>query len=179
MLCLDIASYRLYSPHIIQRQLLFTEVKQVNPMIASGTGRRLPPPLPPKKQVGEIVAAVVARLTKAWDEYQENADYDRDAIYLYLEPVFTVVRKWKKEGLADKYSLIALKQGDIPGRVKADPYSRLLYCSSRNDDPKKRSKWAHCMQWVENHIKTGESFTQFVKRHGGINECADSERFDR
>ena len=113
---------------------------------------------------------MVARVhTKAWDQYQENADYDRDAIYLYLEPVFTVVRKWKKEGLADKYSLIALKQGDIPGRVKADPYSRLLYCSSRNDDPKKRSKWAHCMQWVENHIKTGESFTQFVKRHGGIN----------
>jgi hypothetical protein len=60
--------------------------------------------------VEEVVAAAVARLKKAWQEYQSNAAYDRDAVYLYLEPVFNQVRKWKRQGVADEYSLIALKQ---------------------------------------------------------------------
>jgi hypothetical protein len=141
------------------------------------TGRRPPPPLPPKMRVEEVVAAAVARLKKAWDEYQANADYDRDAIYLYLEPVYSRVRKWKRQGVADEYSLIALKQG-MPGRVKADPYVRLIYCSATNDDPKKRHQWAKVMNWVEDQIKT-ESFTEFVKRHGGINKCVESEKLDR
>src|SRR4029077_16845432 len=63
-----------------------------------------------KKQVEDRAAAAVARLEKAWDEYRANADYDRDAVYLYLQPVFDQVRQWKKEGVANAYSLIALKQ---------------------------------------------------------------------
>ena len=138
---------------------------------------RQPPPGGGSKGVEELVAAAVARLEKAWDEYRANADLDRDAVYLYLQPVFDQVRKWKKEGVANEYSLIALKQG-IPGRVKGDPYVRLIYCSSQKFNPKKRSKWAKVMKWAEDHNKTGELFTQFVKRHGGINKCADLERLD-
>ncbi len=141
-------------------------------------GKRPLPPTQTQRAVQDLVAAAVARLVKAWDEYQENADFDRAAVYLYLEPVYNQVRKWKRQGVANKYSLIALKQ-DIPGRVKADPYSRLLYCSSRHDEPKKRSKWAKVMNWVEDHNKAGESFTEFVKKHGGINKCVESEWWDR
>ena len=79
--------------------------------------------------------------------------------------------------MADEYSLIALKQG-IPGRVKADPYVRLIYCSSTKDNPKKRSKWAKVMKWAEDHIKTGETFTDCVKKHGGINKCVESAKWD-
>jgi hypothetical protein len=138
---------------------------------------RQPPPGGGSKAVEDLVAAAVARLEKAWQEYRANADYDRDAIYLYLEPVYSRVRKWKSQGVADEYSLIALKQG-IPGRVKADPYARMIYCSATKDNPKKRSKWAKVMNWVEDQIKT-ESFTEFVKRHGGINKCVESEKWDR
>jgi hypothetical protein len=140
--------------------------------------KRLLPPGQAKKQVEDLVAAAVARLEKAWEEYQANADFDRDAIYLYLEPVYSRVRKWKRQGVADEYSLIALKQG-IPGRIKADPYLRMLYCSSTKDQPKKRFKWAKVMNWVEDNIKTGETFTECVKRHGGINKCVESESWDR
>jgi hypothetical protein len=137
------------------------------PLLAAGQAERQDP-----------IAAAVAKLEKAWDKYQANADYDRDAVYLYLEPVFNQVRKWKRQGVADEYSLIALKQG-MPGRIKADPYLRMLYCSSTKDQPKKRSKWAKVMNWVEDNIKTGELFTEFVKRHGGINKCVESEKLDR
>jgi hypothetical protein len=125
----------------------------------------------------------VARLEKAWQEYQANADLGRDAIYLYLEPVSNQVRKWKRQNVADEYSLIALKQQDFRIKINADPnarpYARMIFCSSNVDDPKKRSQWAHLMKWVEDHNKAGESFTEFVKRHGGINECVKSERLDR
>ena len=132
---------------------------------------RQPPPGGGSKGVEDLVAAAVSRLEKAWDEYQANADLDRDAIYLYLEPVSNQVRKWKRQGVADEYSLIALKQG-IPGRVKGDPYVRLIYCSSTKDDPKKRSKWAKVMNWAEDNIETG-TFTDCVKKHGGINKCVE------
>lgn len=139
--------------------------------------KRQPPPGGGSKGVEDLVAAAVARLEKAWDEYRANADVDRDAIYLYLEPVSNQVRKWKSQGVADEYSLIALKQG-IPGRVKGDPYVRLIYCSATKDDPKKRHQWAKVMNWAEDNIETGETFTDCVKKHGGINKCVESARWD-
>ena len=120
-------------------------------------GERLPPPGQAKKQIEDLVAAAVARLEKAWQEYQANADLDRDAIYLYLEPVYSQVRKWKSQGVADEYSLIALKQG-IPGRVKGDPYVRLIYCSSTKDRPKKA-------------IKMGESHEMGGGQHQDRRDC--------
>jgi hypothetical protein len=35
------------------------------------------------------------------------------------------------------------------------------------------------MKWVEDHNKAGDSFKEFVKSHGAINECVKSERLDR
>ena len=138
------------------------------PLLAAGQAERQDP-----------IAAAVAKLEKAWDKYQANADYDRDAVYLYLEPVFNQVRKWKRQGVADEYSLIALKQQGFKAKIRADSYARLIYCSAKKDNPKKRSKWAKLMKWVEDHNKAGDLFKEFVKSHGAINECVKSERSDR
>ena len=130
-------------------------------------------------QLEEPVAAGLALARKAWDEYQASAKYDRNAVYIYLQVVFDVVQDWKKMGMADSYSLKALKRQEFAIRMNPDPYARLIYCSTEEDDPKKRSKWAKVMQWVANQNRNGESFTKFVKRHGGLNECADSDSLDR
>ncbi len=138
-------------------------------------GRKLSESLRP---ADDPVRAGVIRATRAWKEYVSNREYDRDAIYSYLTTVFEVIQEWRKERKANRYSLQALQRAKFPIRMKADPYARLIYCTSREDDPKSRSKWAKVMRWVEKYNKRGRSFDKFVKRHGGLNECAEMARFD-
>jgi alkanesulfonate monooxygenase SsuD/methylene tetrahydromethanopterin reductase-like flavin-dependent oxidoreductase (luciferase family) len=129
-------------------------------------------------QIEDPEAAGLARARKAWREYRANADDDRDAVYIYLEVVFVVVQQWEKMSVADDYSLKALKLQEFRIRMKPDPYARLIYCTS-DADAKTRSKWAKIMQWVAIHNKESEPFADFVKRHGGLNECATLASLDR
>ena len=126
---------------------------------------------------GDPVAAGIRKARKAWNEYQANSGYSRDAVYGYLEVVFNIIQGWKREGVADEHTLKALKQHDFPIKMKADPFGRLIYCSTGTwDNPKMRSKWANVMQWVAKHNKKARSFTEFVTKNGGLNKCADLAR---
>ena len=121
---------------------------------------------------GDTVAAGIKKAKEAWAKYQENSKYNKNAVYGYLQVVFDLVQQWKRKGMADEYSLKALKQDEFPSRMKADPYARVIYCSS-DDEPKMRSKWANIMQWVAENNKKARSFTEFVTKNGGLNKCAE------
>lgn len=118
------------------------------------------------------VAAGIARAREAWKEYQANRKLDRGAVYGYLQVVFDLVQQWEKKDVAVEYSLEALKQAEFSIRMKPDPYARVIYCSSEEDDPQDRSKWAKVMQWVARHNVNARSFTEFVTKNGGLNKCA-------
>jgi hypothetical protein len=124
---------------------------------------------------GDPVAAGIRKAKKAWATYQENREYEKNAVYGYLQVVFDLVQQWKKQRMADEYSLKALKQDEFPSRMKADPYARVIYCSS-DDEPKMRSKWANIMQWVAENNRRGRSFTEFVTKNGGLNKCRDNAK---
>ncbi len=119
------------------------------------------------------VAAALERGRRAWKQYQANREYDKDAVYIYLAVIFDIVRRWKKIGMADRYPVRAIKRHRSPIRMKADPYARMIYCTSNIEDAKTRSKWAKVMRWVAKHNKKGRSFREFVKNNGGLNNCAD------
>jgi hypothetical protein len=121
---------------------------------------------------GDPVAAGITKAKKAWATYQENREYEKNAVYGYLQVVFDLVQQWKKQSMADEYSLKALKRDEFPSRMKADPYARVIYCSS-DDEPKMRSKWAKVMQWVAENNKKARSFTEFVTKNGGLNNCVE------
>ena len=125
-----------------------------------------------KGPTGDPVAAGIAKAKKAWDEYQANSEYNKDAVYGYLQVVFDFVQQWEKRGVALEYSLKALKRHDFPIRMKADPYARVIYCSS-DAKPKIRSKWAIIMQWVAENNKKQRSFTEFVIKNGRLNKCVE------
>ena len=122
----------------------------------------------------DSVDAGFARARKAWREYEANRKVDKNAVYIYLQAVFDVVQEWKEMGMANEYSLQALKQHDFPIRMKPDPYARVIYCTSEVD-AKTRSKWAKIMQWVARSNKRGRSFTEFVTKNGGLNRCAENK----
>jgi hypothetical protein len=120
------------------------------------------------------VEAGFARARRAWREYEANRKFDKNAVYVYLEAVFDLVQQWKKMGVADEYSLKALKRQEFRIRMKPDPYARVIYCTSEVD-AKTRSKWAKIMQWVARSNKRGRSFTEFVTKNGGLNSCAENK----
>ena len=95
--------------------------------------------------------------------------------------MFDLVQRWEKRGVAELYSLRALKEHDWPIKMKADPYARVIYCTSdiSKVTPQTRSKWATIMQWAAKHKKGNDSFTEFVTAKGGLNECAEEAMWDR
>jgi hypothetical protein len=119
---------------------------------------------------GDPVAAGITKAKEAWAKYQENSKYNKNAVYGYLQVVFDLVQQWEKKGMADEYSLKALKRHEWTIQMKADPYARVICCSS-DAEPKIRSKWAIIMQWVADNNRRGRSFTEFVTNIGGLNEC--------
>jgi hypothetical protein len=126
---------------------------------------------------GDPIAAGIKKANKAWAKYQEDSKYNKNAVYGYLQVVFDLVQQWDKKKLADEYSLKALKQDEWGNgiRMKADPYARVIYCSSKAE-PKIRSKWAIIMQWVADNNKKARSFTEFVTKNGGLNKCRDNAK---
>lgn len=101
-----------------------------------------------------------------------------EALSNCLQVVFDVVQEWIEQGVADKYTLEALKLQEFPNRMNANPYARFIYCTSKAQ-PKTRSKWAAVMQWVADHNAEDEPFAEFVRSHGGLNECAVYASLDR
>lgn len=119
------------------------------------------------------VVATVAMLEKRWDKYQADAGCSRDAVYDYLQPLFDTVQNWQRMRTAGKYSLRALKLHGLPPKMTADPFARMIFATSKKGDPRQRSKWAKVMRRVAIQKEKDESFKEFVKRHGGLNRCAD------
>jgi hypothetical protein len=134
-----------------------------------------------KPPASDYFARGIAKARQAWKQYELNRDFDQSAVYGYLTAVYLVVRKWQNLGRANKYSLRALKQQKQPIRMKADPYARLIYCTSNVNkvDAKTRSKWARVMHYVARHKKKDEPLGEFVRRNGGLNKCAEDATWDR
>ena len=126
-------------------------------------------------QVRDWFADGLAKARKAWKKYVRNRDYDKSAVYEYLTAVYVVARKWQSMKMADKYTLRALKAHEWPIRMKADPYARLIYCTSDiyKLDAKTRSKWARVMHYAVRYKKKNELFAEFVRKNGGLNKCAE------
>jgi hypothetical protein len=115
----------------------------------------------------------LAQARIAWKSYQSTRR--RDAIYDYLRAVFKIVRRWRKEHRAKASSHQALKRAGSTNRVRnLEPFAVVILVSSdpRKVDAKTRSKWSRLLQYADQFKPDTERLADFVKSHGGINECA-------
>jgi hypothetical protein len=111
---------------------------------------------------------------RAWKEYQSTRR--RDAIYDYLSEVFTTVRRWKEQDrVKTKVHQLLRAMGNCAGIRNQDPYAVVILSSSdpRTVDTKTRSKWVRALRYAEQFKPETESLGNFIKKRGGINECAD------
>jgi hypothetical protein len=121
----------------------------------------------------------LSRIRDAWDAYQERRE--RDAIYIYLTGLFDLVWCWEAEGEAISRSRRAAKLQEIvsgrPGDI--EPFTAIISCTAdrKKADAKTRSKWSRALRYAAERKGDRESLQQFIKRKGGVNECAS--RFAR
>jgi hypothetical protein len=106
------------------------------------------------------------RVQNAWDESQTHRE--RDAIYTYLTAVFELVAWWMAEDRALERGQKALRLQHIT------PFAAIIRCTAdpTKVDKRTRSKWSRALRYALAYKLTSEPLDQFIKRKGGINECA-------
>jgi hypothetical protein len=111
------------------------------------------------------------RVQNAWDECQ--AHRERDAIYTYLTAVFELVAWWTAENCAIERARKALRLRHIIPFDHEEPFAAIIRCTAdpAKVDKRTRSKWARALGFAT-YKSPSESLDKFMKRKGGINECA-------
>jgi hypothetical protein len=109
------------------------------------------------------------RVRNAWDESQ--ARRDRDAIYTYLTAVFDLVAWWAVENRALER---ALRLRRLIPTDHDEPFAAIIRCTAdpAKVDKRTRSKWSRALRYALTYKLTSEPLARFMKRKGGINQCA-------
>jgi hypothetical protein len=117
------------------------------------------------------------RVRNAWEDCQSKRD--RDAIYSYLTAVFNLVAWWAAESCALERARKALRLRCLEPSDHDEPFAAVIRCTSDlvKVDRRTRSKWSRVLRYALEYKLNSEPLVQFIKRKGGINECAS--RFAR
>ena len=120
----------------------------------------------------EALQANLLRLQNEWEMVQ--ASRDRTAIYGYLAAVFELVEWWDQEGKAVNRAHRALHLRGHKSVREPEPFAAVILCTSDPDkvDDRMRSKWSRVLRYAAEFKNLDEELGDFVKRKGGINECA-------
>jgi hypothetical protein len=137
--------------------------------------RTFPPRPSPKEAIPYTSAALrqdLKRLRGAWDDCQ--ASRGRNAIYGYLSAVYGLIAWWTAECREVDRARRALRLQRLEVSDREDPFAAIIRSTA---DPAKaekrtRSKWSRVMRYAAMYKADSEALDQFIRRKGGINECA-------
>jgi hypothetical protein len=120
----------------------------------------------------EALKQDLLRVRNAWEESQ--ARRERDAIYTYLTAVFELVAWWAAENRALERAQKALRLRHIIPSDHDEPFAAIIRCTSdlAKVDKRTRSKWSRALRYALTYKSHSEALDRFMKRKGGINECA-------
>jgi len=114
----------------------------------------------------------LAYVRAAWQKYRSTNS--RDAVYFYLESVFSLVTRWQRLKCSLKNSQAALRlQAEAP-KMKPEPFGIVIFCTSDPEiaDNRTRSKWSRALRYARRAKPVNQTLTDFIKSNGGINACA-------
>jgi hypothetical protein len=117
------------------------------------------------------------RVRNVWFKCQ--ASRGRNAIYRYLNAVYGLVAWWAAEGREVDRARRALRLRRLEVFDREDPFGAVIRCTAdpAKADKRTRSKWSRMMRYASFYKPDSEPLDQFIRRKGGINECAG--RFSR
>jgi len=126
---------------------------------------------PTPKAITDIETEL-AKVGKAWQKYRSTNG--RDAVYIYLEAVYALVRRWQRLNSSLKNSQAALRlHADAP-QMEPEPFGIVIFCTADPEiaDSKTRSKWSQVLRLARKAKPANQRLTDFIKSNGGINACA-------
>jgi hypothetical protein len=107
----------------------------------------------------------------------------RQLIYAYLNAVYGLVSWWAVEGKDVDRARRALCLRRLEVFDREDPFAAIIRSTAdpAKVDKRTRSKWSRLMRYAAVYKPDTEALGQFIRRKGGINECAArySERLGR
>jgi hypothetical protein len=139
---------------------------------------------PPKESAQDDVAYTTAalkqdlfRVKRAWEDCQSSRN--RDAIYFYLNAVFSLVAWWEADKRSHERARKAVRLQHLVCFDHEDPFAAIIRCTADPEkvDKRTRSKWSRVLRYVMEYKAHSEPLDQFIKRKGRINACAS--RFAR
>jgi hypothetical protein len=94
-------------------------------------------------------------------------------------PVYGPVAWWSAEGQEIDRARRALCFQRLEVSAREDPFASIIRCTADpgKADKRTRSKWSRVMRYAAVYKSDSEALGQFIRRKGGINECA--ARFSR
>ena len=108
----------------------------------------------------------------AWDNFQ--ASRTRDAVYEYLEAVFSIVEHYRVRRRTKRLLRDAVKFADLAFDKNADSLTAIIRCTCDDTvDSKTISKWARALRYVAHCKGPATRLETFMKEAGGVNACAD------
>jgi hypothetical protein len=112
------------------------------------------------------------RVQNAWEDAQGSRE--RGAIYGFLSAVFGLVAWWTAENRALERAHKALRLLHIIPSDHDEPFAAIIRCTADQTkvDKRTRSKWSRALRYALAYKPPSEPLDQFMKRKGGINECA-------
>jgi len=125
----------------------------------------------------EALRQDLERLRDAWDGCQ--ATRDRNAIYGYLTAVYDLVAWWAAEGQEINRARRAVCLRRLKVSDRENPFGAVIRCTAdpAKADKRTRSKWSRVMRYAAAYKPDSVPLDEFIRRKGGINECA--ARFTR
>ena len=92
----------------------------------------------------------------------------------YLTAVFELVSWWDLEGKAVNRAHRALHLRGHKSVGTPEPFASIIRCTADRDkvDDRTRSKWSRVLRYAAQYKDLDEPLRDFIKRKGGINECA-------
>jgi hypothetical protein len=123
-----------------------------------------------KRISSAVLKLELDRLCLVWAKVQ--TDRRRDAVYDFLEAAYGVVSKFSRAGMAAKL-LRRLHRLDPALTRIHEPYAAVIHHGTDYAlDSRTSSKWSRLLRYTERVKKPHEPLDDFVRRKGGINECA-------
>jgi hypothetical protein len=123
----------------------------------------------PSRLSSKLLRSELAEIRKAWGEYQKTRT--RDGVYQYLDTVYGLVGKWTRLQCAKSRARRALALQNIRLGGRVEPFAAVINCTA-GVHRRTVSKWSRALQYAAEVKQDREELADFIKRNGGINDCA-------
>jgi hypothetical protein len=109
----------------------------------------------------------------AWDEFQSCCR--RDAIYPFLQRVFSLVERYEQRGRAKRLMRDILKLTGLRADADTNIYALIIRVAAGSDrvDRKQSSKLSRVLRFAAEYKPKRVSLRAFIQARGGLNEVAD------